>query len=426
MSFKTVELRRIATIVNGGTPTPSAENWGGGVPWATPVDLGRVNGGILGGTERTLTAHGVATGSTVVPPGSVLLSTRAPIGYTAIARSAVAFNQGCKALVPRVGVDSRFLRYAVQASETELVAAGRGSTFQEVNGADVAAHRVSIAATHEQRQIADYLDHETAEIDAFIADLQTLRAGLEARWRSVLIETVQGCGGPDVVATGVNVWPRAPRGWRRTRVKSTVLASSNGSWGSEPTDSTAVRCIRVADFDKLRGSIHTHSPTDRQYDRAVVERMSLRPGDLILEKSGGGPTSPVGNVVRYAGPGGDMYSNFVARVQVTPQVSSDYALRLHQALYAAGVTARSVKQTTGIQNLDESAYFDEPIFLPSRQEQVQIASSLSTERTAVDEATADIDAAIALANERRAALITAAVTGQIDVTTKGSREHADL
>ena len=57
---------------------------------------------------------------------------------------------------------------------------------------------------------------------------------------------------------------------------------------------------------------------------------------------------------------------------------------------------------------------------------MQIASSLSEERAAIDEAAADIDAAIALAKERRAALITAAVTGQIDVTTKGSREHADL
>lgn len=332
-------------------------------------------------------------------------------------------------LTPRADVIPSFYRYALKsqgyisqiASVTDQLRDGQSMRYPEFNQTWLPHPPVE-----EQRQIADYLDHEAAEIDAFIADLQTLRAGLEARWRSVLIETVQGRGGTDVVATGINVWPRAPRGWRRTRVKSTVLASSNGSWGSEPTDSTAVRCIRVADFDKLRGSIHTHSPTDRQYDRAVVERMSLRPGDLLLEKSGGGPTSPVGNVVRYAGPGGDMYSNFVARVQVTPQVSSDYALRLHQALYAAGVTARSVKQTTGIQNLDESAYFDEPIFLPSRREQVQIASSLSEERAAIDEAAADIDAAIALAKERRAALITAAVTGQIDVTTKGSREHADL
>ncbi len=332
-------------------------------------------------------------------------------------------------LRPRPWIDPRFLGWVLQSTvfrEPAIASMTGAGGLRRVPESAARDFLIPTPPAEEQRQIADYLDHETAEIDAFIADLQTLRAGLEARWRSVLIETVQGCGGPDVVATGVNVWPRAPRGWRRTRVKSTVLASSNGSWGSEPTDSTAVRCIRVADFDKLRGSIHTHSPTDRQYDRAVVERMSLRPGDLILEKSGGGPTSPVGNVVRYAGSGGDMYSNFVARVQVTPHVSSEYALRLHQALYAAGVTARSVKQTTGIQNLDESAYFDEPIFLPSRQEQVQIASSLSTERTAVDEATADIDAAIALANERRAALITAAVTGQIDVTTKGSREHADL
>ena len=111
-----------------------------------------------------------------------------------------------------------------------------------------------------------------------------------------------------------------------------------------------------------------------------------------------------------------MYSNFVARIEVASGVDSSYALRLHQSLYTSGVTTRSVKQTTGIQNLDATSYFNEPIFLPTLAEQQQIAKHLDSRRLDMDELSTDLTRAIALAKERRAALITAAVTGQIDVT----------
>ena len=63
-------------MVNGGTPTADASNWGGEVPWATPVDLGRHDGRTIGATERTLTDRGLETGSSMVPEGSIILSTR--------------------------------------------------------------------------------------------------------------------------------------------------------------------------------------------------------------------------------------------------------------------------------------------------------------------------------------------------------------
>lgn len=86
----TVPLRRIATVVNGGTPTADASNWGGEVPWATPVDLGRHDGRALGATERTLTDRGLETGSSLVPERSIILSTRAPIGYVCVNKVATS------------------------------------------------------------------------------------------------------------------------------------------------------------------------------------------------------------------------------------------------------------------------------------------------------------------------------------------------
>lgn len=113
-----------------------------------------------------------------------------------------------------------------------------------------------------------------------------------------------------------------------------------------------------------------------------------------------------------------MYSNFVARIVVADEFDSLYTLYLHQSLYEAGITARSIKQTTGIQNLDANAYFDEHVMLPPRAEQARIGHYLRSRRLDLDDSLLEIDRAITLAKERRAALITAAVTGQIDVTAK--------
>lgn len=88
---------------------------------------------------------------------------------------------------------------------------------------------------------------------------------------------------------------------------------------------------------------------------------------------------------------------------------------VHGSNYARRLTARSIKQSTGIQNLDQSSYFNEAAVLPSREEQIKIADYLDHETAELDAAIADAREAIALSRERRAALISAAVTGKIDV-----------
>lgn len=162
--FHTVPVRRVFSVVNGGTPTPESGNWDGGVPWATPVDLG-ATGLRISSTDRTLTAAGVRTGSRSVPTGSILLSTRAPIGYVAVTDCEMAFNQGCRGLVPRIPGDPRFFAYQLLAARADLQAAGQGSTFMELTSEGLAAFPVIMAPLEEQRRIADFLDSQTALLD---------------------------------------------------------------------------------------------------------------------------------------------------------------------------------------------------------------------------------------------------------------------
>jgi type I restriction enzyme S subunit len=167
-----IALRRVARLVNGGTPSGDSENWGGDVPWATPVDLATVDGAALTGTHRSLTLAGLRSGSATVPPSSLLLSTRAPIGYMARTTVVTAFNQGCRGIVPRADVDVRFLLYALMSSRSSLIAAGTGSTFQELSSEALASTNVPLHALPQQRHIADFLDDQVARLDALTLETQ--------------------------------------------------------------------------------------------------------------------------------------------------------------------------------------------------------------------------------------------------------------
>lgn len=203
-TFDSVPLRRVARVINGGTPTPDEGNWGGAYPWATPVDLARHDAGVVGTTDRTLTAKGIpASGS--VPPESVVLSTRAPIGYVARTQSQMAFNQGCKGLIVH-GIDDRFLTYHLWASRDSLQALGTGSTFMELGNESLLGFGVPLPPLAVQRRIADFLDDQTTRIDKIITARQQQIELLQTLWREEMRQHVAGGWDSDEVGPSEPAW----------------------------------------------------------------------------------------------------------------------------------------------------------------------------------------------------------------------------
>jgi type I restriction enzyme S subunit len=129
-------ISELAEIAGGSTPsTREPQFWDGGVHrWATPKDLSNLQVPVLLETERRLTVSGVAQiTSGLLPIGTVLLSSRAPIGYLAIAEAPVAINQGFIAMKPADGVSHLFLLRWTAASHDEIVSRANGSTFLEIS-----------------------------------------------------------------------------------------------------------------------------------------------------------------------------------------------------------------------------------------------------------------------------------------------------
>jgi type I restriction enzyme, S subunit len=126
----------LADIVGGSTPsTKEPSYWDAGThDWATPKDLAALKVPVLLDTERRVTDRGLSQiSSGLLPRGTVLMSSRAPIGYLAIAEVPVTINQGFIAMKPRTGISSLFLLYWAEASQQEILSRANGSTFLEVS-----------------------------------------------------------------------------------------------------------------------------------------------------------------------------------------------------------------------------------------------------------------------------------------------------
>lgn len=125
-------------VVGGSTPsTKEPRYWGGEIAWATPKDLSALSTPVLLSTERKITDFGLSQiGSGLLPPGTVLLSSRAPIGYLAISQIPVAVNQGFIAMVCKRRLSNVFVWQWAKASMNQFHQRANGSTFQEISKAN--------------------------------------------------------------------------------------------------------------------------------------------------------------------------------------------------------------------------------------------------------------------------------------------------
>ncbi len=220
---------------------------------------------------------------------------------------------------------------------------------------------------------------------------------------------------PEYKDSGVEWLGRVPAHWQVARLKAAITSCKNGIWGEEPKgDDSDIDCVRVADFDRARLVVDGIVPTQRSVTQSERAGRTLRRGDLLLEKSGGGERQSVGQVVLYDRDEPAVCSNFVAKVTLAEGMDSRYWMYQHAAAYAVGVNVVAIKQTSGIQNLDQAQYFDERGVFPSHVEQVEIARFLDRETAKIDALIAEQEKLLALLTEKRQATISHAVTRGLD------------
>ncbi|MDU4288632.1 restriction endonuclease subunit S [Mixta calida] len=227
---------------------------------------------------------------------------------------------------------------------------------------------------------------------------------------------------PEYKESGVEWLGEIPLNWQIHSLKRAVDGCTNGVWGGEPDDKHDLIVLRVADFNRQSFKISDLKLTTRSILPKDRGSRLLKQGDLLIEKSGGGDKTLVGCVVLFDKKYEAVTSNFVAKMTPRDSYDGHFLTYAFSQLYAGKVNYPSIKQTTGIQNLDADAYLMEKFCFPPKHVQRNISCFLDHETAKIDNLIEKQQQLIELLKEKRQAVISHAVTKGLnpDVPMKDS------
>ena len=263
-------LGEVCEIYNGGTPsTNNPEYWDGGIQWITPKDMGKSKDMYVSRCERTITPEGVEHSSTkVLPVRSVIVSSRAPIGYVAINEVPMATNQGCKGFVLGKEIYPEFLYYFLLSSTDLLNKLGTGATFKEVSGKKLAGIELPFPSLPEQQRIVDILDREFAKIDALKANAEKSLQAAKDLFQATLKKELE---------------PK--EGWKTQMIgQICILKSGNSNANNSPSGSLPF--VKVGDMN-IEGNEVFITCSSRYVDYESNKKGVFPVGSVIFPKRGG-------------------------------------------------------------------------------------------------------------------------------------------
>ena len=232
-------LDKLGEIVGGATPSTKCEDYyGGSIPWITPKDLSSFKGRYITSGERNITEKGLASCSAqMMPKDAVLFTSRAPIGYVAIASQSVCTNQGFKSIVVNEKADPLFVYYLLKYNKDAIEAMGSGTTFKEVSGKTMRAVKVRIPLdVSYQNRIAAVLD----SLDTKIENNERINDNLEQQAQAIYHERFETVSPNDL-----------PSDWRIVTLGE-VATISNKSFNPLKEPEILLEHYSIPAFDEAR------------------------------------------------------------------------------------------------------------------------------------------------------------------------------
>jgi len=324
-----------------------------------------------------------------VPEGTVLVSFKLTIGRVAIAGRPLYFNEAIAAFLPKSNCrfNRDFLFYALHL--LPLWAEQQNLIDQAVKGVTLNKKKLQrlllpLPPLEEQKRIAGVL----RLVDKIAEETKRIINIYEKAKKFALKHLLtRGIGHTRFKQTEIG---ELPEEWEVKPLSETLLDHQSGEWGKDmkefnPNLHEPMRIVRSTEFTK-NCHLLFETAVERAIPKKKVEKILLKEGDILVERSGGGPKQPVGRVVFVERlPEGNWgFSNFIQRLRVKFEYHPRYIWAVLYWHWLRGSVLAMQEQTTGIRNLRWSDYLNLPIPLPPLEEQKQIAEMLSTIDAAIE------------------------------------------
>ena len=274
--WKECTLADIGTIVGGATPsTKESSNYEGGtIAWITPKDLSTHNERFISHGERNITEIGLKSCSAqLMPKHTVLFTSRAPIGYIAIAQNEVCTNQGFKSVIPNQDTDFMFLYYLLKFNKDNIENLGSGTTFKEVSGSTMQKVPVKVPPLPTQQKIAAILSSLDDKIELNNRINENLEQQAQALFKSWFVD-FEPFGG------------KMPDEWSVGKLGDFVEIKRGGSPRpiQKYLSDTGYRWLKISDVTSLSAPFVLNIAEHIKED-GLSKTVFLKSGSLVLSNS---------------------------------------------------------------------------------------------------------------------------------------------
>ena len=361
--------------------------------------------GTISQGERFITKYGYnSRGTTLLPVGSIVISSRAPIGKINITTAELCTNQGCKSLIRNA--DNRYFYYLFLAGQNELSLLGRGTTFLELSTYNLNEFGIVIPAEDEQKAIADFLDKECAQIDSIAADFEKQIELLQQYKKSLITETVTKGLDKSVPMkdSGVEWIGEIPEHWRLKRLKYIAkLKTGTTPPGNEGInyDENGINWFTPSDFLPNMQLDTSEKYIDRETIR--YENIQTYPRGSVLLVAIGATVGKIGISKNNA------YSNQQITAVIPQHISGNYLL-YYLASKSPYIKDNALYTTLPI--INNSYLQNITIVVPPTTEQEKIVEFLNRKCSIIDELIEDKNKLLLRLQQHKKALIYEYVTGK--------------
>lgn len=392
-------LGAVFEIVGGSTPrTDEPSYWGGDIPWLTPDDLARHDGVEVAGGRRSISHAGYCSTSThLLPKGAILYSSRAPIGYAAIASRPLCTNQGFKSLIPPEGVDSRYVYWYLCHATPTIREMGSGTTFKEISKKRMAAVPFVLAPWSEQQGIVAAIEEHFSRLNAVESALERGLRSVAALRTSLLMEAFKVDG-------------MLPPDWQRKEIGEVAEVHLGRQRSPEHHVGPQMRpYLRAANVTWV--GLNLDDVKQMNFNESDFETYRLWPGDLLLSEASGSPDE-VGKPAVWHGEIEDCcFQNTLLRLQAR-EIDPGY---LYWYCYMAASTGRFGEAGRGvnIRHLGKQGLARFPIPVAPWAEQIHIVARLQEQFQQSSEFETSIHLALERTRALRRSILARAFEGQL-------------
>ncbi len=369
-----VTLGNVTQIIGGGTPSSgNPDYYGGRIPWISPADLSNYNDMYISKGAKSITELGLEKSSArMLPKNTVCLSSRAPIGYVAIAANPLSTNQGFKSFLPSPSFLPQFLYWYLKGNRELLERRASGTTFLELSGSKAATIEFPIAPIPEQQRIVDRIESLFTKLDEAKEKAQAVVDGFEDRKAAILQKAFTG----ELTAEWRFAHMIKHNTWQKTTVgacSELITKGASPKWQGVSYTNDKNQTLFVTSENVREGYIDWSK--EKYLDNSINDiqkRSILRKGDVLVNIVG----ASIGRSAIFNRDCSANINQAVCLVRVKENLNNEYLCHYFNSPFAL-IYYDDNKVETARANISLTSISEMPIRLPTPQEQKETVKKLN-------------------------------------------------